>query len=37
MLPITGTTRRMHMVEDLAIESFTLEAPELALFESTGA
>ncbi|HEY9678774.1 MAG TPA: aldo/keto reductase [Drouetiella sp.] len=34
MLPLTGTTKRHHMEEDLTCESFTLEPSEVQLIES---
>ena len=36
MLPLTGTTNRQHMTEDLQCERFTLAPDELALIETIG-
>ena len=36
MLPLTGTTNRQHMTEDLQCERFTLSPDELALIETIG-
>jgi diketogulonate reductase-like aldo/keto reductase len=36
MLPLTGTRSPQHMREDLAIESFALDAGELAIIERAG-
>lgn len=36
MLPLTGTTNRQHMAEDLACRNFTLTDPDLREIESIG-
>lgn len=36
MLPLTGTTNRQHMTDDLQCERFTLAPDELALIETIG-
>ena len=37
MLPLTGTSSPVHMREDLAIDDFALDAPELATIDAAGA
>jgi diketogulonate reductase-like aldo/keto reductase len=36
MLPLTGTTKRQHMIEDLSCEKFTLTGDELQQIETIG-
>ena len=36
MLPLTGTTNRQHMLEDLAAERITLSADEVQRIETIG-
>jgi len=36
MLPLTGTSSLQHMTEDLAIDEFELDPPELAIIDTAG-